>query len=1070
LSQYTYFFPRKRFRNCLQSVKGFNNNLIQNKGSKFRLPNQKTKYMNVRLLARRLKYAALLFVLPFFVNAQQKTVTGKVTSDKDGSAISGATVIAKGSTKGTQTAADGAFVIEVPAATKTLVISSVGSVTEQVSIGANNIANVSLKVGNEGLAEVVVVGYGSRKIKDATGSVAALSTKDFNKGVIATPEQLFQGRTPGVTVTPASGEPGAAATINIRGTSSIRGNNDPLYVVDGVPLDGGGTSSSASGIEGVSTPKNPLIFLNPNDIESISILKDASSAAIYGSRGANGVIIITTKNGKGKKGAFTFGATTSISKTASRYNLLSAQDFLVYNKKANIAAGTDPIAAGVAVIDLDKHATTDWQDEIFQTGVSQNYNLGWGFSNNGTSLRLSGSYDDQKGIVKSSGLKRVTGRANFSQNLLKDDRLKLNATLTYSNVKNQYAPNTNNAGFQGSLIGSALKFNPTLPVYNKDGSFYQTGGSERNPVEMIKYFDDRDNINRLLTNLSASYKIFEGLTFKSTFGYDNSKSIRKSFADPRAGGGGNPFSGSYFLDPTPNVGFNVEYAYPIFGNGRAIVQNLNQTTTLIEHTLTYDKIFNTKHIINAVGGYSYQSANTKTSSRFYSKYKTPLTSPNDVFTKDVTNFGVDSLGSLPLDATSYIQSFFGRVNYTYDDKYLLTATVRSDGSSKFGSNNKYGTFPAFAAKWKVLNEDFAKNSLGKIFTDFSIRANYGILGSQDGLDIFAAKGKFVTYYGKGRNQLQENPNLKWEQATTKGIGLDFAFKKLRLSGTVDYYSTNRKNIITFGPTPGGFSASSYYFSNLPGNVINKGLEFSLNLQPIKTKGFNWDINYNMTFLSNKLINFGNPINTGTVNGQGLSGAYAQTIANGYPLFTWKMPIFAGFDGNGNQRFADNDPSDKLVGSALPTFTAGVTNNFSLGRWNASIFLNGSAGFYVYNNTANALFLQGSLKNGNNITYEAANSPENPINPGSVSTRFLEKGDFIRLSNAILSYNFDVKSKIIKSFSASVSGQNLALWTKYSGLDPEVNVDKNINGFPSRGFDYAGYPKARTVSFGINVGF
>ena len=317
---------------------------------------------------------------------------------------------------------------------------------------------------------------------------------------------------------------------------------------------------------------------------------------------------------------------------------------------------------------------------------------------------------------------------------------------------------------------------------------------------------------------------------------------------------------------------------------------------------------------------------------------------------------------------------------------------------------------------------------------------------------------------------QANENLKWEQAATTGVGIDFTTLNNRLSGTLDYYHTQRKDLLFYGPTPGGFGASTYYFSNLPGFVINNGFEASLNYTAVKSGKFKWEINYNMTFQHNVLKNFPLTIPTGAVSGQGLSGAYAQTVTDGYPLFTWKMPVFEGFDKDGFAIYADGG-KDQLLGSALPKFFAGLTNTFSYDRFTASVFLNAVTGFYVYNNTANALLLKGSEKNGHNVTYEVSNSTESPINPGSVSTRFLEKGDFVRLSNVNLSYAFDVKNnKSIKSFSVYASGQNLALFTNYSGLDPEVNVDKQINGVPSRGFDYTGYPKARTVTFGINLGF
>jgi iron complex outermembrane receptor protein len=399
--------------------------------------------------------------------------------------------------------------------------------------------------------------------------------------------------------------------------------------------------------------------------------------------------------------------------------------------------------------------------------------------------------------------------------------------------------------------------------------------------------------------------------------------------------------------------------------------------------------------------------------------------------------------------------------------------MRIDGSSKFGKNNKYGYFPAFAAKWKILEENFAKG-LSNIFSELAIRANYGILGSSEGIGAYDAINLKQTYIGNSGNEETQlvhtgNKNLKWEQAATTGVGLDFAILKNRLSGTFDYFYTKRKDLLFYAPTPGGFAPSSNWWINLPGFVINKGTEYSLDFKAIRGKNFTWEINYNMSFIHNEVQDFNVVVNTGAVSGQGLSGAYAQTFANGHPLFTWKMPTFLGFDGNGDARYA-NGGKDELQGSALPTFNAGLTNNFTLGRWNASIFINSVRGFYIYNNTANALFLRGSIKTAHNITYDVAKSPEDPINPGSVSTRFLEKGDFIRLSNASIGYNFDIKNSVIKTLSVSAVGQNLALFTKYSGLDPEVNIDKNINGVPSRGFDYTGYPKSRTYTLSVNIGF
>jgi TonB-linked SusC/RagA family outer membrane protein len=1018
--------------------------------------------MNLRLLARPILLGAFACLFAIFSHAQTKTVTGKVTDSKDGSPLSGASVVAKGTSTGTQTGADGSFKLTVPSTTKTLVISFAGFGNAEVNISGSNTADAKLTSTADALTDVVVIGYGSRKTKDVTGSVARVTEKDFNKGQIASPDQLLQGRTPGVLVTPSTGEPGAAATINIRGTGSISGAQEPLYVIDGVPLIQGGTLGSASGVEGSTTPKNPLIFLNPNDIESITVLKDASAAAIYGSRGANGVILITTKQGRGgKAGIFNFGVTTSMANTARRYDLMNAQDFLIAAKKANIDGGADPVAAGEAVKGIDNGASTDWQDQIFRQAISQNYNLSWAYSNKGTTARLSASLDDQQGIVRNSGLKRFTARANLGQKLM-NDKLKLEANITYSNTKNQYAPLSNNAGYQGSLLGAALQLNPTNPVYNRDGSFFQPG-DQRNPVQMLAYFDDRDFVNRFLTNLSATYQITPSLSYRAVLGLDNSKSERTSFADPRLGS--NAYGG------TINV-YGRDYQNPIQGNGRGTRQNLETKSTLIEHYFTYDKTFNNVHAINAVAGYSYQSFQTSYTGNFGWGLNTPVVTPTDVFVRDYSKFK-NYANFVPGFDRNELQSVFARVNYTYNDKYFFTATVRSDGSSKFGSNNRYGTFPAFAFKWRVMEESWAKNTLGKLFSDFNIRANYGKLGSQDNLGSYAALNLQQTFdVGNGpvtRFIQQGNPDLKWEEVATTGIGVDFTSKNGRLSATVDYYKNERTNMLFFAPTPGGFAPQSNWWINLPGNVTNKGWEFSVNYKIIQGSKFKWDVNANVTTVSNNVTGLPTPINTGAVSGQGLTGAFAQTLTNGNPIFTWSMPVFQGFDGNGNARYAAG-AANQLVGTALPKLFAGLTNNFSYGRWNLSVFLNAVSGHYIYNNTANALLLKGSLRNARNVTNVVGNGPENPFNPGSVSTRFLEKGDFIRLANMNLSYAFDIKGKAIKTLTAFASGQNLALFSKYSGIDPEVNVDKSINGIPSRGFDYTQYPRPTVITLGINVGF
>jgi len=1026
------------------------------------------------------RYLTVLLLCGATTAFAQQAVTGKVSSSDDGSALPGVSILEKGTTNGTISDTDGNFAINVKSGA-TLVFSFVGYAAQEVVVGSQSSVDVKLQTDVKALSEVVVIGYGTAKSKDLTGSVAVIGKEDFNKGVITTPDQLFSGRTPGVNVTPSSGEPGAASTIIIRGSSSVRGNQDPLYIIDGVPLDNSNAMlATMSGVEGTSTPKNPLLFLNPNDIESVTILKDASAAAIYGSRASNGVIIVTTKNGKsaGKKGQFSFGTYMALANPYKTYDLLNSQDFIKGVTKELISAGISPTTAATqaSTVPTNRGSSTDWQKEIFRQGgaASRGYNLGWGMSNNGTVLRVSGSYDDQQGIVKNSGLQRLTGRINFGKRWM-DDRLKLDVSGTIANIKNSYIPNTNTAGYQGSLIGAAIIYNPTAPVRNPDGTYFDSQDGNRNPSEMLTYFTDNDVTNRVVANLQLSYEIVKGLTAKGTLGYNYSQTERKSFADPRLSSNG--FGGDITISAANGTAITTYNNSGIQGIGRATDQFLYNNSLLTEWTLNYVKKFENS-AIDALGGFSYQDFETNTHGAAYWGYNgNPITDVNSPFTKNFNLFANKADAFIPSYTKYQLQSFFGRVNYNIAEKYYFTGTVRVDGSSKFGANNRYGTFPALAVKWKALKEDFVSSALGNLFSDLSLRANYGVMGSQDGLTPYAAVNYYQSYtaYGPGQTNQQyivnqANPSLKWEQAATAGVGLDWAIKSNRLSGTFDYYNKQTTNMIFFGPTPGGFGGGANAWQNLPGTVVNTGLETLIKYEAIVKGKFNWNISYNMTFYHNTINNFNRPpLQTGAVSGQGLTGAYAQVIENGHSLFTWNMPVFTGYNSTGVAQYADN-AANKVVGSALPNFGAGLTNNFSYGNWSLSVFMNTSRGFYVYNNTANAYFLAGSLRTAHNVTYATYNSNENSFNPGAVSTRFLEKGDFVRLSNVTLSHNFKFDQKYIKALTLSLSGQNLYLWTKYSGLDPEVNVDKNINGVPSRGFDYAGYPKPRTFTLSLNMTF
>ncbi|WP_162846982.1 SusC/RagA family TonB-linked outer membrane protein [Mucilaginibacter gracilis] len=872
-------------------------------------------------------FSKLCFLLLFSfatlqVMAQSKTIKGKVTDKKDGSPLIGASIVSDAGGNGTATDINGQFTLAVPNAAKSLTVSNIGFIKLTVLINGKTTVNIALEANSSNLSEVVVVGYGTQRIKDATGSVASIGTKDFNKGIISTPEQLLQGRIAGVQVTPSSGEPGGGSTINIRGSSSIRSGNDPLYVIDGVPIDNGGTSASGAttGSLGSSTARNPLEFINPNDIENISVLKDASAAAIYGSRGANGVIIITTK--KGAKGqGIQLSSNTTVANVAKQYDLLDASSFLTAVK----ATGADPSA-------INKGANTNWQNQIFQTGVSQNYNLGFGGANQGFTYRASAGYDEENGTVKKSGLKRLTGRVNASQKVW-GDRLRFDLTFLASNVKNTYAPIADNSGYQGSLIGATISANPTYPVYNADGSYY-FDGSNRNPVAMLNLIDDRDNINRYLANLGATLKLTKNLSYKATFGNDYSMGVRSTYYDPSLAG---------YTDADNVRGQSISQ---ISGNGRGQVQNIEKTSQITEHTLTYDVKLHNNSALTVLAGYSYQ----------VSKYNNwndvgwNTLIPNNLV-KDISQFK-NHLPQYGDSTRSQLQSYYARVNYSFQDKYLITATVRSDGSSKFGSNNRYATFPALAAKWKIMNESFAPK---KVFDDLSLRLNYGQTGNQELPPYSSLAIKQYNFDGSTNSITNANANLKWETTTQFGGGIDFAILHNRLTGTIDYFDKSTKDLL-FLQDYAQPAANSHRWVNLPGNIVNKGVEIGLNFVAVEKKIFSWNIAYNMTFLSNKVTNFGNSnVNTGAINGQGLSGAYGQVITNNYPLYTYKVPVFAGFDANGFGIYPNGIDVSTLQGSAIPTFTASLTNNFTYKKFNASFFINGATGFQVYNNTANAYF-------------------------------------------------------------------------------------------------------------------
>jgi TonB-dependent starch-binding outer membrane protein SusC len=971
----------------------------------------------------------------------QRTVKGKVTDSESGEALIGATVSVVGTTRGGATDVDGNYSVEVPAGATQLRFAYTGYSEQVVSLTASNVQDVALKPGTV-LDEVVVIGYGAVRKVDATGAVASVTDKDFNKGVIVAPEQLMQGRVAGVQVTNTNGEPGGGINVRIRGTSSVRGGNNPLFVVDGVPLSGDDVSAGGSDAGfGTSASRNPLNFLNPADIASIDILKDASATAIYGSRGANGVVIITTKKGQQGKGSLSYDYSLGISNISKKYDLLATDAYLDAYESFNGAA---------ARASLDGGADTDWQDEIFRTALTHTHGVNYGGGDRTGDFRFSLGYQDQQGIVRESGLQKYTARFNGNKKFI-DDRLTVSTQVTIANVHDDNAPISNNAGFEGDLLGALLKANPSQPVYKADGSLNQLSNTEPNPVAMLELSEDFTNTLRALGNVSAEIKLFEGLSFKTVLGFDQTMSSRKS-----------AFSRDLVVSSVQN-------------RGRLFLNDIATDNRLWENYFTYNKAFGSTNL-NAVAGYSYQSF--ESSFKGFELTNFTITDLdlmiNNLAAADQGTGKNGIVGRNSALNTDELQSYFGRVNLSFSDKYVVTATLRADGSTRFGGNNKYGYFPSAAVKWRIGQEGFMPEAL----SDLSVRAGFGITGNQEiPRNRYARRQRYNDWdinnsgdiVGGGLADVAfENPDLKWESTQQINVGVDYSFVKGRVAGSLDFYKKNTKDLLiqVRAAQP---AVSDFVWTNLDADVQNSGVELGLNVTAMDKADFRWNVLFNAAYNKNEVKNYGGLLNTGAINGQGLSGAFAQRIAQGQPLFAFFLRDFAGYDENGISVYNDGD-FQQFVGSPLPTVTAGLTNSFNFGNLDVSLFLNGVFGNDIYNNTANAYFTAGSLANGRNVTTDVVGNGESNLNAPDVSTRFMEDGSFVRVQDLTIGYNVKPKTSSISSLRFFVTGQNLAVFTGYSGQDPEVSINKAINDVPSFGIDYTAYPRARTILLGASIGF
>jgi iron complex outermembrane receptor protein len=1037
-----------------------------------------------------LKSLMLVGALLSFGLVEAQDVSGTV-SDANGP-LPGASVVVQGTTNGTQTDFDGNYTLSNVGSDAVLVVSYIGFKTQEIAVNGRSTINIVMEEDAQALDEVVIIGYGTTTVKDATGSVTSVSSEDFNGGVISSPEQLIQGKTAGVNISQSSGEPGAGIQINIRGSNSVRANNNPLFVIDGVPLSGGDTSPAGNSGNGATPARNPLNFLNPSDIESISILKDASATAIYGSRGANGVVIITTKTGvKGVgKGKLDFDSSISYSTPANEYDLLNREQFLA----AVTQFGGDASA-------VDAGADTNWQDFITRSTASTNQNVAYAYNYGDGNVRGTIGYSKQFGVVENTDLERITGRINLKHRFF-DDKLTLGISGTISRVNDNVAPIAGTAGFRGDILGASYSANPTWPT----SPDFDDQGAQIKPANQLAYNQNQTNTDRLLVNGSLEYAFTPELSGKVNLGYDKSESENTSVISSK----------------TVALGFE--------GQGFGNYNTLERENTLLEATLNYNKDFGSSSL-DILVGYSFQDF--QSSGRFsqgrgfgttdlnemgadlretvinagntidgsYQQYAYGLNTsalivnrlfPTVVAGEEVAfafNKKVQAMSADTFDNTDELQSFFGRVNYTLMSKYLFTATMRADGSSRFGPENQYGYFPSGAFAWQIGEEDF----VGESVSTLKLRLSAGITGNQDGLGYgnFVARQRFGGIgIGQDLNATTSGltivatdvPDLKWEETLNFNIGLDFGFGQDRLSGSVDVYRSETTDVLLKTP-PASPAIDPFQFGNVDATILNQGIEFSLAYDFIQSQEATFSAAFNIAYNSNEIQDFAGAINTGPVNGQGLSGAFAQRFESGYSLFSYYMAVFDGLDSSGQPTFVDQNGDgvgdvfqDKIfVGEdALPDYTAGLSLNLRVKNWDLAAYFSGQFGFSVYNNTANGLFTSGSITNARNVTTDLLTSGDAPGASADVSTRYLEKGDFVRFQNATLGYNVPLTGEgLFKSLRLSLTGQNLFLITDYSGLDPEVSVNTgtlNASEVPSRGIDWSGFPRPRTITFGLNASF
>lgn len=977
------------------------------------------KALNLRLSAIYLLLGLALmgWASPAFAQqAKERSVTGTIT-DQSNEPMVGVTVMVVGTTTGTVTDVFGKFALMVPADKTELQVSFIGFETTIVTIPANNMVNVRMKDVAQALGDVVVIGYGTQKKGDLTGAVANVNSKDFNQGMINSPEQLINGKIAGVQIMSNSGSPTAGSTIRIRGGASLNASNDPLIVLDGVPLETGGISGSG----------NFLSLINPNDIESMTVLKDASSTAIYGSRASNGVIIITTKKGSNDKLKINFSTTNSLQFRTKLADMLSAQEFTnVVNQHGSAAQKA-----------LLGNTNTDWNDEIFQAAFGTDNNVSFSGNIKNVPFRASVGYYNQDGILLTDNAERATGSLSVSPKFF-DDLLRFNFNVKGSNSSNRFA--------EGSAIWGGATYNPTIPIYSGNSTFGgyneaidNTGNpvtaAVRNPVGLLKQYRSTSDVNRVIGNIDVDYRFhfMRELNFHATLGLDHAK------------GEGNVYVPTQATQYYTTGGRDYQYGPQ------------KNTNRLLTTYLNYNKTMG-NHVIDAVAGYDYQFWKSTTAA--YEQYNVA---------------GVSQSTSAASDQRHVLLSYYGRVNYTLNSRYMLTATVRRDGTSRFNEDNRWGTFPSLALAWRLSEESFLSGL--DALSNLKLRLSYGVTGQQDGignynyLPVYTISQEGAYYFG-GYTYRPEAyvSNLKWETTKAYNAGIDWGLFNNRLSGSVDYYTRQTEDLLARVPSAAGTNFDKSIMTNV-GNVDSEGIEVAVNTTPIDTKDLTWNLTLNASWQTMKVKNLslvkGAAI-TNTSVGPTIDSYYFQVLTEGYEPYMFYVyhqlydpsgkPIEGAY-ADLNKDGAINSDDLYRYHSPAPDYILGLSTSLRYKQWNLGMNFRANIGNYVYNGMS---MNTGAWSTMSYNSYQLNNLSSSFLKTGFQNRQYLsdyyvENASFLKMDNLTLGYNFGQITNWCK-LNATAMVQNVFTVTNYTGVDPEV----------PQGMDISFYPRPRI--FSLSLGF